>query len=212
MRCNHRTGIALVDEAADVGPEVWEAIGCLKPSRMVVLPGPPVGPGARDRFLRTVQEAADEANLSMNHIDPVDAPSDLVRLSWRDTHGKRPDGNTILPRHRAELLVEHFLGKYHGRFEMSIESIRPSLAEPPITEAPVKWALILGFLEAVLGFVKANGPLLSAVGAALGLLVLAALGIYLPTAHLRVVPVVVLGLVAFLLGFLANLTGSKPLL
>lgn len=82
-------------------------------------------------------------------------PTDLVRLTWRDTdeteiaEGRRNDGHAILPRGRAEDLVSWVLGEYGGRYELAIETWRPPVAaatpEPSMGKLNAAARAVVGF-------------------------------------------------------------------
>lgn len=131
--------------------------------------------------------------------------TDLVRLDWQDTRDPTGSGHSILPRYRAERLVHWILGEYGSRYELAIEPMRPLAgASPPTKEIPVKWALILGLLQAVLAFFKAHKGLFIALVAFCLLVLCSLLATYLPEARDRVYPVVGLALGSFAAGLVVS--------
>lgn len=158
----------------------------------------------------------------------------LVRLSWRDTdrlaiaEGRRHDGHVILPRKRAEALVEWILGECDGRFIVSIEPWRPEVdveAEDqtrpavagagPLEDAAEAAAVVaaptpLGKALAALAFVRGHLAAFVALGVVLLMAVLAILAIHLPSAEYRVYPVAILALASFFTGFFSPRPPALP--
>ncbi len=145
-------------------------------------------------------------------------PDEPVRLTWTDRDetaragGHAEDGHAILPRRDAEQLLHWLLRDGDDRFDFSIDTWPAAMsaaASTPTPEAPVGWLALLGFLSSVWGFLVKHRAVLAAAGVLLGFLVLAGLSIYLPTAHMRTIPVAALAIFALLVGFLVNVL-PKP--